>query len=224
MLLLLHGSDSLSVYNKLNDYPNFTKHYGDLVSLKNSCFSTSLFDNNKPKLTIDLSTDSKINFDNDFLNFLNEVKQKDSADLIVALGASIKPKKSDLAAFDKTLNFDIKNNTDVFKFLDALFSKNTKVSLTFLDKFVKHGQEIYLISMLFYYLKNILLYHYDRKAFLRISSYVQQKTSTVAQKYVTKKISKDILHLLCEADYKLKTASDSKNVIYALTLYINSRL
>jgi DNA polymerase III delta subunit len=218
---LIYGDDVIKITQKVrelekNDYKYF---YGDLSSLRNLLQSTPLFKSSDSENYI-LNLDSNENISiNDSLLELLENNTTDANFVFVSTN-KIRQTNKIKKAFGNITNYKLVDNKEVFKFLDSLFLKNEKQALSYCEKFIKESHSTYIISMVFYNTKNLLLFYFDKKNFSKLHPFVQQKTANVAKIY-TKQKTLNILHALSAADYKTKTgSSEPESVVYSLIYYI----
>ena len=222
MLHLIQGSDIQKVLYRVDllKKDGFKYFFGDFSTIRNAISSTSLFTKEFPKLIINLDTNQNISLNEESLHFFLSAKKR--VDIVIT-GTSIKIPKKFEKAFDKKEVYDIADNKDIFKLLDGIFLKKEEDTLRSVQNFIKKGEEIYLISMVFYIVKNMLLFFYDEKSFIKLKPFVQSKTRALINKNFSKKTLKDVILALSEADYKVKTSSDSKSIIIGLLLFIMRR-
>ncbi|PIR43181.1 hypothetical protein COV24_04010 [candidate division WWE3 bacterium CG10_big_fil_rev_8_21_14_0_10_32_10] len=219
MISILYGNNLLRINDKTKEFQNngYANFYGDLETLKNTCFNSSLFENKNQSLIVDLLLNN-IQLE-DLYSYLERFS-KSTYNLVFIFSKNTITKKY-LDFFDKKEKYTLSKNNDIFKFLDNLFMGNTKLALRYYYKIIKNTDEIYFISMIFFNLKNMLLYFYNKDQFSKINPYVQSKTSNICSKsYFNKAYLKDLLYALSEADYKVKSGSDSLSVLTGLIMFI----
>lgn len=111
---------------------------------------------------------------------------------------------------------------NVFKFVDALYSKNRKHTYTELQNLYKEDADpFYIFSMLVYGLRNLGMVAFESPAGFKMNPYVKTKTSEQLKNFNEQKI-KQIYTTLYDLDKKTKTGAIDADL--ALTLAIEKVL
>ncbi len=124
-----------------------------------------------------------------------------------------------------------KIETDIFKTIDALASKNKKQALSLIHKHLEKGESpLYLLSMINFQFRNILIIKSEStndirmlrinnlSKELRMHPYIIKKTMWQARKFTFEELKK-IYHKLFMIDYKIKTGKIDPQT--ALDLFIS---
>lgn len=120
-----------------------------------------------------------------------------------------------------------KIDDNIFKLTDSVSQKNTKAALKLIDDFLKNGySESYILNMLIYQFKNLLLVKSLQeenmtiaqiRSHLRLHPFVLQKTMMQAKGFTLDQIKK-IYNQLLEIDSKIKTSQAHPLVLFDLFL------
>jgi DNA polymerase III delta subunit len=107
-------------------------------------------------------------------------------------------------------------DSNVFKFIDAVFSKNRKRAYLELRNLMKEEQnEIYILAMLVYNLRNIALVKFGEEK--SISPFARTKSVNSAKKYTEEKVM-ELYGLFYSLDKKLKTGEIESEVAVPLAI------
>lgn len=209
---LFYGNDTTKLLEKetLLKKEGFTFFKGDKLSLYNEYHSENLFGSSSK-----LIVESEIVSLTDIAEIINKKGNSEIAYFLYETNI----KSSLLKLFDKTTSYKIADDKAIFTFLDKLFSSDLRSCLKFLKKFEKDEDKIFLISMIFYNLKNLALFYYDKVAFYKLNPYVGKKVEILAHKISAENLKK-IIYIVSEADFKIKTSSDKESVLISTILYI----
>jgi DNA polymerase-3 subunit delta len=148
-----------------------------------------------------------INFiGNNLWQFSNEIKKI----------ATFKRNKK-ITAEDVNILVKPKIETDIFKTIDAIASKDKKKALALLHKHLEKGDShLYLLAMISFQFRNLLTVKSGAK--LKMHPYVVRKTTQQARAFSLEELKK-IYHQLFEIDYKIKTGKVDPQT--ALDLFIS---
>lgn len=214
---LYYGNNHILLSNKqkeLFESGDFQKFFGDINDLIKLASSSGLFvDNKKQVLISDLT--SKVSLD-DLLKNKGKVA---SLGIVFFNYASLSNINKYKSLFNKTEKYNIEDDKDIFKLLDYCFASNLKQALNLSEKFIINNQALYVHAMLFYAIKNLSYYYYDKDTFNKLHSFVKQKTINQAKKISEEKL-KIILKALADLDFKLKTGAESNSLINSFIVYI----
>ena len=98
-----------------------------------------------------------------------------------------------------------KIEVDIFKTIDAISAKNKKQALSLLRKHLQKGDSpLYLLTMINYQFRNLLLVKSSKIAHLKLHPYVIRKSLEQARKFSFEELKK-IYHKIFEADLNIKT-------------------
>lgn len=98
-----------------------------------------------------------------------------------------------------------KIETDIFKTIDAIGSKNKKQALVLLKKHLQKGDSpLYLLSMINYQFRNLLLVKSGQFAKLKLHPYVLRKSTAQARKFTLEELKK-IYQKIFQTELKIKT-------------------
>lgn len=221
MFTLYSGNDRFSIITKLKqlEESGFSYFHGDLSKLISIVSSTGLFESGSPKKLIANIETSKLEFNKKFLETLAGLSHND--DIVFVYFDNLRSNKDIKEAFDSVESFSIKDNKEIFALLDAVFSKNEKKSLELTTTLLEKYDSFYLLSMLFYQLKNLLYSYYDAKALSKMHPFVAQKTRAYKNNFSKKSIT-NILKSFVELDFKLKSTNLGSDALYSVIYFILS--
>lgn len=219
MIRLYYGSDTYTLISniKLLEDAGYKPFYSDLQSLQNILSSNSLFDTAAKKFIVNFDS-AEISISKSFFDLINKHKSTD-IDIIFFYFGTPRVGKKELSYFGRVEKYNIKDNKEVFDFIDAVFSKKEKKSLELSNNLLGKMHETYLLSLLYYQVKNLNYYFFDTNSFLKLHPYVGGKTKSIAQNYSKKKMI-SLNTVFSEADYKIKNSSSSNDVFFSLIYYI----
>jgi hypothetical protein len=223
MIELYYGDDIASVLSVQKKYKDlgFSYFWGDTAKLVSYFTSLSLFEQNKTvKLLVNLDSNVLVKLNSQTISLLQKYNN-DSVILVLTMSGSLKLTTKQKKVFNKLTAFKLSDNKKVFFFLDNLFSKNLSKTLVSAESLIEDLGGMYLISMIFYNIKNMFYYYLDPYAFKKLHPYVQTKTASMAKEYSVLQL-KNIALALSSADYKAKSSTTEKDIIYSLVYYINS--
>lgn len=109
-------------------------------------------------------------------------------------------------------------DSNVFKFVDALFMKNKLAAYDELEKLTQEGANtFYILSMILYGLRTITHAKYTTTEFSKKSSFVKNKSIVQMQNFSTQDI-KDLYKFMYETDKKLKTGLINQEIALVYTI------
>jgi len=175
---------------------------------------------NRPKLVvIDISGAGRMN-----LTSYREVIRKISSNAnVVILSESELTKgnefiKSSLEIGAKVILNKIPATSNIFAFVDAVVAKNRSLSYLELKKLLLLGKnEIHLLTMLIYGLRNLAYVKFSSEAFLKVSPFVKTKAQNAALRYSEEDI-KEIYKYFYDLDLKAKTGGYPDGVLVPLAI------
>lgn len=207
---LIYGTDIKKIFDlkdKLKDQ-GLLYFKGDINNLYNEYFSTNLFDT-KPGLIVDSDLVS-------ISDISSLISKKGCLDIhYFVTEGSVKPTFAKL--FDKVVNYKLEDDKTIFAFTDSLFSFRFKKTLELLPKFEKDEDKIFLVYMIYFNLKNLMYYYFDKKSFYKLNPYVAKKTESLVPKISKQSLIK-LIHIISEADYKMKSFADKDSVMLSTIL------
>lgn len=221
MYTLYSGNDRFSILVKLKQLENsgFSYFHGSLSEFIALVSSTGLFEKGESrKIIINIET-SKIDFGKKFLESISKLNHND--EVVFVYFDTLRTSKDIKEAFDSTESFSIKDNKEIFTLLDAVFGKNEKKSLELTTTLLEKYDAFYLLSMLFYQLKNILYVYYDPRSLSKLHPFVAQKTKGYKNNF-SKSSASGILKSFVELDFKLKSTNLGNDALYSVIYYILS--
>ena len=153
--------------------------------------------------------------------YVEAIKAMPAEANLVLLSFKQLPKNSVwLKNFDKAKVFEnnIEPDSNVFKFLDQLFTKNRAASYAELHKLLVEGQDpFYIFSMILYSLRNVAGIKFDAPTFAKLQPFIRSKFERQAGKF-----SEDALtHLysyFAELDKKVKLGQLSSDNMLSLVV------
>ncbi len=202
---IYYGSDTRKLFETKDKLKESGVVYfkGDFEALYNEYNSTNLFDT-KPGLIVDSETIS----DTDILKL---IPKKGCLDIYYFYNDAT-PKPTFVKLFDKSFNYKLQDDKTIFAFTDSLFSFNIKKVLQLLPNFRKDEDKVFLIYMIYFNLKNLMFFYFDKKSFYKLNPYVSKKTEVLAKKISKNSLIK-LLYVVSEADFKIKSAPDKDSVL-----------
>lgn len=202
---IIYGTDTRKIFefkDKLKEQ-GVVYFKGDFNNLYNEYFSTNLFDT-KSGLIVDSDLVSSADIS-------SLISKKGCLDLYYFVtDGSVKP--TFIKLFDKSTNYKLEDDKTIFAFTDSLFSFKLKKTLELLPKFDKDEDKIFLVYMIYFNLKNLMYFYFDKKSFYKINPYVAKKTESLALKISKNSLIK-LMHVVSEADYKMKSSADKDSVL-----------
>ena len=177
-----------------------------------------LFDSNtsKPKILYNLEVNQIKDF-SEFEILLKVTLGKDFNHLVLVDYSN--DLKAKVKKFDNAIAKNISVDENIFKLVDSIFEMNLAKSLSLLEPYLAEQKENYVITMIFYMLKNLLKYYYSPSDFQKLNPYVQSKVSSLAKKTSISK-TKNVIFSLSEADYKIKSGGSSRVILSSLLSYL----
>ncbi|NMB70017.1 hypothetical protein GYA27_02340 [candidate division WWE3 bacterium] len=231
MIYLVHGDDIAksraliaNQQKKLNVEKRTEVVLGetDTISIIEASKSGDLF-GNSPFLVVDASKASKTVLD-EFANNIENIGK--NAVLIIFFNKELtktNPVLQKVIPLDIRTSLSIKTaEGNVFKFVDALFSKNRKATYTQLQNLYKEDADtFYIFSMVVYGIRNLANVAFKSAAVFKMNPYVKTKAEAQLKNFDETTI-KEIYSKLYELDKKTKTGALEPDL--ALTLAIEKVL
>lgn len=221
MYTLITGSDTFTITSKSKNFEDAGYRYfhGNLSDLISLASSTGLFDTNPSQKVIVNFETSKLDLNNRFFEALNTLNHKD--DIVFIYNNTLRIQKNIQSSFDTVESYNIKDNKEIFSLIDAVFNKDEKKSLELTTKLLKKYDAFYVLSMLFYQLKNILYSYYDISSFKKLHPFVIKKTLEFSKNF-SKVSSVNVLRAFVELDYKLKSTNLGDDALYSVIYFVLS--
>jgi|GEM_PF-6572729 len=221
MYTLITGSDRFTIISKSKAFEDAGYRYfhGNLSDFISLVSSTGLFNATPSQKVIVNFETSKIDLNNKFLDVLNTLNHKDN--IVFIYNNTLRVKKNIKSSFDTVESYNIKDNKEIFSLIDAVFNKDEKKSLELTTKLLEKYDAFYVLSMLFYQLKNILYSYYDISRFKKLHPFVIQKTSRFSKNF-SKVSSVSVLRAFVELDYKLKSTNLGEDALYSVIYFVFS--
>lgn len=215
MIYYFFGDNFEALYSKRIEFIN----RGFLVfnpikgSLNSELLSLGFFETNK-KLIVDFLNECSDLSDVNYA-FIKKIAKKSEIVFI-----SSKEDKGLIEIADNHISLNFSKNNDIFLLIDAVYSGNIALSIKLYERFKNKDLENYVFSMLFFPIKNILYYLFDEKSFKKLHPFVSKKTLELKSKIGNDSIIMNILHFLSQADNKIKTGSNIKNIFISYIIYL----
>lgn len=222
MLFLIHGDDSNLIDQHVEKYyfsKDYKKYLGTAESLHYMLKNRGLFDSEteEVKLVYNLAINQISNF-----SIFPEIQK-------ITLGSNLKHLalidysnnlSKVIGRFDQNILLNTRVDENIFKLVEAIFDQNLDKALVLLNPYLKEKTEGYVLSMMFYMVKNLLKYYYQPDDFRKLNPFVQSKITVIAAKSSISR-TKNVIFALSEADYKIKSGGDAQTILSSLLTYIS---
>lgn len=232
MLFLIHGDDVsksretiIQIVNKLNSIPNTTiikkeVNISDITpqEVLNFCRSKGMF-GEVPLIILDCEGTTKFDF-GPFLDILHIVPS--SSNVIFLSPKELTKSNALVKACEKLgIKVSLHNNlpdSNVFKFTEALFSKNRKATYTELHKLQNAGEDaFYIFSMILYSLRSIAAVTYGLESASKMAPFVVNKVNKQKDHFPDTKLKK-LYETFYETDLGMKTGSSDPELLLTLAI------
>lgn len=227
MIHILHGDNLsksrdfiLELAGRLGDCIKFEFRVTETPpeKIKDCGLSVDMFD--RPKLVvIDISGAGRMN-----LVLYKEVVKKISsnANVVILSGSELTKSnefmKNSLEIGAKVILNKIPTTSNIFTFVDAVMAKNRNLSYSELKKLLLSGEDdIHLLTMLIYGLRNLAYAKFTSEAFSKISPFAKTKVQNAASRYSEEGI-KEIYKCFYDLDLKAKTGGYPDGVLVPLAM------
>jgi len=207
MITIYYGEDYI------NAYKAFTKNITKILEVNEAIQNLSSYALFKPVKVEDIGV--KVENPTELKRLLDTIK----TDSKISIYASFNIKATQKNKNVKYINKSFGNNFEIFNFLDNCFAGNKNLVFKQLEKFINEDQHMYLISMFFYYFKNVLNYHINSDNFNKLTFRNKDKFSNIARKLDLKK-NKSLIKTLAVMDIKIKQNYDKDALIISYVNYI----
>lgn len=227
MILIIHGEDLItsrktivSLQEKLNQTGKIEYSIIEVTTgeLKDSLYTSNLFEG-APFYILDISKAGRTNLD----PYLEIIKGMPKETNLVILSNKALTKTNIFIKNAKELNAKIIENSvseksNIFKFVDAVFSGNRKLSYTEFRLLMLDSKEaFYIFSMLLYGLRNVTAAKFELASYAKQSPYVQQKSAGQAKAFTEKEL-KNLYTTFYTLDRDSKLGKVSTEVLIPLAI------
>ena len=227
MIYILHGDNLaksrdfvLNLERSLGDCVKFEFRISEVApeKIEEAGLGVDMFD--RPKLiVIDISGVGRTNL----TDYKEAVKKIAYNAIVVVLSGSELTKGNEFLRSSQEINARVVLNkipttSNIFAFIDAVAAKNRNSSYLELKKLLISGEDdIYLLTMLEYGLRNLAYASFASKAFSRIPPFAKMKVQNAASRYSRQDI-KEIYKYFYDLDLKAKTGGYPDGVLVPLAI------
>ncbi len=227
MIFLLHGDNLprsretiIQLQQKLSTQNKKEVSIGDISAheLKELCASFDIF-SEPPFIVLDISDAGNKNV-TDYVNVLKTIPTQTNlvllADRELSKANAFLKASSELKS--KVVFSKSAPTSNVFKFIDAVYTKNRKLAYSELrDLLVSYEDPFYLFSMLLYGLRNIAYAKFNSPALDKMAPFVKSKAIAQAHKFTHTQIH-NLYTDFYNIDKNLKTGKLSQELVVAYTI------
>jgi DNA polymerase III delta subunit len=187
--------------------------------LEKGC-SNDLF-GNQPFIVLDVTNAGRMNLE----PYLEAIRKIPPLTTIIILSgktlgkSNLFIKKSKELKARPNLN-EITPNSNIFKFIDAVFYKQREKAYKELSKLLKDGVSPFeIISMMFYGLRTVACAKFEAPSYKKLHSFVKSKSSSQAKLFTEEQI-KNIFEKFREIDMKSKLSEIDEELLIPMTIEI----